>query len=75
MDWSHAYQSHQRDIREQLEHARRTRRPWVRLSTRAVLRPARLTDQEIADLALRDAEFTVNLAINQHNEQLAQKGR
>lgn len=69
MDWSHAYQSHIRDIREQLEHARRTRRPWVRLSTRAVLRPSRLTDREIEDLALRDAESTVNLAINQEAEQ------
>lgn len=75
MDWAHAYQLHQRDIRAQLEHGRRIRRAWVRLSTRMVLNPARLSDREIQDLALRDAEFTVNMAINQGNEQLARKGR
>lgn len=74
VDWAHAYQLHIRDTREQLQHGRRTRRPWVRLATRSIY-PARLTDRQIEDLALRDAEYTLNLAINQEAEQARRRGR
>ena len=66
MDWRTAYQEQMRHTREQLW-AARVAGGSVRTFHR-VVRARGLTDRQVDDLALRDAEATVNMAIIQHNE-------
>lgn len=71
-DWRHAYQAHQRRRREQLTAARARGDRFLRCGDATVpIDPSRLTDRQIADIALRDAERIVNAAIIKHNEQQA----
>lgn len=69
MDFRHAYHEHQREVRAQLKRA--TGR--VRISIGEV-DPRRMTERQLDDLALRDAECVVNIAIHQHNEEVARSG-
>jgi hypothetical protein len=73
MDWRHAYQSQQREAVLQIEQAARRGDPFVKIASRTVERPASLRPRQLANIALRDAEFVVNMAIHQHNEQLARR--
>ena len=66
MDWRTAYHEQMRHTREQLR-AARVAGGSVRTFHR-VVRAHGLTDRQVDDLALRDAEATVNMAIIQHNE-------
>lgn len=74
MDWSHAYQEHQKMIRDQLHEAQRAGVPVYRLSSGPV-DPRELSYSEIAEVARRDAEVIVNEAINRENERLRKLGR
>lgn len=67
MDWSHAYQEHQKMIRDQLSEAQRAGVPVYRLASGPV-DPRRLSSRRIARVAMRDAEVIVNEAINRENE-------
>jgi hypothetical protein len=85
MDLRPAYHEHQRDTRAQLVRARagvvrkdgtfdhRVRLPISDLI--GEVNTYRMSDQKIADLALRDAEFTMNIAQHQHNAEIARKAR
>lgn len=77
MDLRPAYHEHQRDTRAQLVRARalgqRIRLPISDLI--GEVNTYRMSDQKIADLALRDAEFTMNIAQHQHNAEIARKAR
>lgn len=70
MDFRHAYHEHQREVRAQLKAAPGR----VRLATGEV-DASHLTDRQIDDLALRDAEHVVNIAIHQHNEATSRRRR
>lgn len=72
MDFRHAYLEHQREVRTQLKAARG--RGYVRLASGEV-DATRLTDRQIEDLALRDAERVVNIAIHQWNEECERNAR
>ena len=74
MDWSHAYQEHQKMIRDQLHEAQRAGVPVYRLASGPV-HPRKLSYSGIAKAALRDAEHIVNEAINRENERLRKIGR
>jgi hypothetical protein len=80
-----AYHEHQRDSREQLVRARaglvrkdgsfdhRTRLPISEVVGEIDAR--KLSDRQIERLALRDAEFTMNIAQHQHNEEIDRNAR
>lgn len=70
MDWRHAYHEHQREVRAQLKRA--TGR--VRLAS-GVVDASHLTDRQVNDTALRDAESVVNAAIIKHNAELERRAR
>ncbi len=72
MDFRVAYHEHQHQTRRLLTQARGQGR--VRLAHREV-DADRLTPSQIDDLALRDAEHVVNIAIHQHHEELARRAR
>ncbi len=67
MDWRHAYQEHQRMIRDQLQQAKRAGAVVMRLASGAV-DPRRLSFAAMARVARRDAETIVNEAINREAE-------
>lgn len=67
MDWGHAYQEHQRMVRDQLRQARDAGVQVVRLASGAV-DPRRLSFAAAARVAQRDAEAIVNEAINREAE-------
>lgn len=69
MNFRHIYYEHQHQVRAQLQAARGR----VRLASGDV-DSARMTERRIADVAMRDAEVVVNMAINLHNEQVARRG-
>lgn len=70
MDWRHAYNRQRRLFVEQLRklRAQGVRHAQLGESARSI-RPASMSDQQIDDVALREAERYVQHAINQHNEQ------
>lgn len=71
MDFRHAYHEQQQQTREQLLRARvvgGSVRTFHRL-----IRAGDLTDRQVDDIALRDAEATVNMAIIQHNAELERR--
>ena len=70
-DWGLAYEDHQRCVREQLAEARGRGVASLRLASGRWCNPQRLSRRAVADLALRDAEAILNLAIHQHNEQVS----
>lgn len=67
MDWRHAYQEHQRMIRDQLQRAKDAGVVVMRLASGAV-DPRRLSFAGMARVARRDAEVIVNEAINREAE-------
>lgn len=67
MDWRHAYQEHQRMIRDQLQQAKQAGAVVMRLASGAV-DPRRLSYAAMARVARRDAETIVNEAINREAE-------
>jgi hypothetical protein len=67
-DWGAAYREHQRCVVEQIGEARRRGVASLRLASGRWCNPQRLRPRAVADLALRDAESIVNVAIHQHNE-------
>jgi len=69
MDWRHAYNRQRRLFADQLRdlRARGVRRARLSEAMREI-QPARMTDQQIEDEALRAAERHVQRAINEHNE-------
>lgn len=70
-DWRHAYHEHQRRKSAQLKAAREAGATFFRFGDAgATCNPSRLSDRQIADLALRDAERVVNMSIIVHNEQV-----
>lgn len=71
MDWRHAYNRQRRIFADQLRslRAQGIRHAQLGESARPV-RPAGMTDREIEDIALREAERYVQQAINRHNEQI-----
>lgn len=73
MDFRHAYHEHMRDTSAQLQRARRDGRR-VRLPSGEV-DTSRLSDRQLESLALKDAEFVVNMAIHQHNQELERNAR
>ena len=72
MNFRVAYQEHQHQTRRLLVQSRGQGR--VRLAHREVDADS-LTPGQIDDLALRDAEHVVNIAIHQHHEELARRAR
>ena len=72
MNFRESYQAHQVQTRRLLIQSRGQGR--VRLAHGEV-DAGRLTLRQIDDLALRDAEHVVNIAIHQHHEQIARTGR
>lgn len=72
MNFRAAYQEHQHQTRLLLMRSRGQGR--VRLAHRTV-NADHLTPRQIDDLALRDAEHVVNIAIHQHREEMARKAR
>jgi len=70
MDFRHAYQEHQHETRLQLKRASGR----VRLAI-GEFDARHLTDRQIDDLALRDAEHVINIAIHQHNEEVERRAR
>ena len=72
MNFAVAYQEHQHQTRRLLVQSRGQGR--VRLAHREV-NADHLTPRQVDDLALRDAEHVVNIAIHQHNEELARRAR
>ena len=77
MDLRPAYHEHQRDTRAQLVRARalgqRIRLPISDLI--GEVNTYRMSDRQISDLALRDAEFTMNIAQHQHNVEIERARR
>ena len=72
LDWRHSYHQTQRATASALKAARSEGRVRYTFgdggpSTLGTCDPSRLTDRQIADLALRHAERTVQRAINQEN--------
>lgn len=72
MDWRGSYQDHMAHARETLRAARRAGR-HAQLSKE--IDAERLSDQQIEDEALRDAERVVNMAIIMHNDEIDRKAR
>lgn len=68
MDFRHAYHEHQRETRLQLKRASGR----VRLAI-GEFDARHLTDRQIDDIALRDAEHVINMAIHQHNEEVERR--
>lgn len=72
MDLRPAYHEHQQQTRAQLVRARqfgqRIRLPISDLI--GEVNTYRMSDRQISDLALRDAEFTMNIAQHQHNAEI-----
>lgn len=73
MDLRDAYKEHQHEVRGKLLRARE-RGIHARLASREV-DATRLSDRQIADLALRDAEHVMNIATHQHNEEVERNAR
>ena len=77
MDLRPAYHEHQQQTRAQLVRARalgqRTRLPISDLI--GEVNTYRMSDRQISDLALRDAEFTMNIAQHQHNAEIERARR
>lgn len=73
MDWHGAYREHMDHARDTLKRARsgghRTRLASGEVDAR------RLSDRQLESLALKDAEFTVNMAIILHNAEIDRKAR
>lgn len=67
MDWRHAYQEHQRMIRDQLQQAKDAGVVVMRLASGPV-DPRRLSYSGMARVAMRDAERIVQEAINREAE-------
>lgn len=72
MNFARAYQEHQHQTRQLLMRSRGQGR--VRLAHREV-NADHLTPRQIDQLARVDAEHVVNIAIHQHNEELARRAR
>jgi len=77
MDLRPAYHEHQQQTRAQLVRARalgqRIRLPISDLI--GEVNTYRMSDHQISDLALRDAEFTMNIAQHQHNAEIERARR
>lgn len=75
LDLRRAYREHEADTRERLTKARalglRVRLPISDLI--GEVNTYRMSDRKISSLALQDAEFTMNIAQHQHNEEVARK--
>lgn len=69
-DFRHAYHEHMHHVSGQLKRARGE----VRLASRTVNASA-LTPSQIDDVAMRDAEFVVNIAVHQWNEEVERRAR
>lgn len=77
MDLRPAYHEHQRDTRAQLVRARRMGQR-IRLPISDLIGEVntyRMSDRQISDLALRCAEFTMNIAQHQHNAEIERARR
>ena len=77
MDLRPAYHEHQRDTRAQRVRARRMGQR-IRLPISDLIGEVntyRMSDRQISDLALRDAEFTMNIAQHQHNVEIERARR
>ena len=77
MDLRPAYHEHQQQTRAQLVRARalgqRIRLPISDLI--GEVNTYRMSDRQISDLALRDAEFTMNIAQHQRNAEIERARR
>jgi len=77
LDLRAAYHEHQADTRAQLVRARHLGLR-ITLPISALIGSVntyRMSDRKIDDLALRCAEFTMNIAEGQHREEMAAKRR
>lgn len=75
-DWRRSYQEHQRSRVAQLRAFRERGETFYRFGDSGrTCDPSRMSDRQIADAALRDAERVVNMAIAQHNEQVERNRR
>lgn len=73
-DWRRSYQDLQRSRVAQLRVLRERGATFHRFGDAgAICNPSRMSDRQIADAALRDAERVVNRAIAQHNEQIERR--
>lgn len=70
-DWRHAYHEHQRRKAAQLKAARGRGETFFRFGDAGTTcNPSRMSDRQIDDAAMRDAERVVNMSIIVHNEQV-----
>jgi hypothetical protein len=77
LDLRAAYREHETETRTRLTRARplglRVRLPISDLI--GEVNTYRMSDRKISSLALQDAEFVMNIAQHQHNEELARNAR
>jgi len=75
VNFARPYQEHQRSIAEKLRAARASGQTRYQTTHSArEVDPTRLSDRQIADIALREAERYTQRIINQYNESLDKKG-
>ena len=74
MDWHHSYMEHQRMVVKQIRDARASGEPILPLASR-VVHPQELSERDITDIALRDAEHVINMAIAQHNAEIERRAK